>query len=153
MRLFEAVRRVVARVRSSGGVKRAGVLTGLADGNYGHTMLRSGSIGKFVGQDALGNKYYEAYEGIASPVQTGRHRWVEYANRHNYNLTSVPPEWHGWLHHITDHCPANHKFLEAPFKIPAEVTKTGTLENYQPKGSWSQGPARRNWKKYTAWTG
>mmetsp|Transcript_5709 Transcript_5709/g.19973 ORF Transcript_5709/g.19973 Transcript_5709/m.19973 type:complete len:98 (-) Transcript_5709:1489-1782(-) len=74
MRLFEAVRRVVARVRSSGGVKRAGVLTGLADGNYGHTMLRSGSIGKFVGQDALGNKYYEAYEGIASPVQTGAHR-------------------------------------------------------------------------------
>mmetsp|Transcript_107 Transcript_107/g.825 ORF Transcript_107/g.825 Transcript_107/m.825 type:complete len:209 (+) Transcript_107:237-863(+) len=35
MRLFEAVRRVVARVRSSGGVTRAGVLTGLADGNYG----------------------------------------------------------------------------------------------------------------------
>lgn len=148
-------------------------------------MLRSGSIGKFMGQDALGNKYYEAYEGIASPVQTGaprtclarrvdrsnvpkrtrawlthargctsgRHRWVEYANRQNYNLTSVPPEWHGWLHHITDHCPANHKFLEAPFKIPAEVTKTGTPENYQPKGSWSQGTARRNWKKYTAWTG
>jgi len=39
-------------------------------------MLRSGSIGKLMGQDALGNKYYEAYEGIASPVQTGAPRSI-----------------------------------------------------------------------------
>lgn len=33
----------------------------------------------------------------------GRHRWVEYASKNRYNASQVPPEWHGWLHHITDH--------------------------------------------------
>ena len=33
----------------------------------------------------------------------GRHRWVEYAQKGRYNASQVPPEWHGWLHHITDH--------------------------------------------------
>lgn len=34
---------------------------------------------------------------------TGRHRWVEYAEKSRYNASQVPPEWHGWLHFITDH--------------------------------------------------
>lgn len=33
----------------------------------------------------------------------GRHRWVEYASPWDYDAANVPPEWHGWLHHITDH--------------------------------------------------
>lgn len=33
----------------------------------------------------------------------GRHRWVEYASKNRYNASQVPPEWHGWLHYITDH--------------------------------------------------
>lgn len=33
----------------------------------------------------------------------GRHRWVEYASKDRYNASQVPPEWHGWLHFITDH--------------------------------------------------
>lgn len=35
-------------------------------------------------------------------VFAGRHRWVEYASKNRYNASQVPPEWHGWLHHITD---------------------------------------------------
>lgn len=34
---------------------------------------------------------------------TGRHRWVEYAEKSRYNASQVPAEWHGWLHYITDH--------------------------------------------------
>ena len=33
----------------------------------------------------------------------GRHRWVEYAKKDRYDASQVPPEWHGWLHCITDH--------------------------------------------------
>ena len=33
----------------------------------------------------------------------GRHRWVEYAKKDRYDTSQVPPEWHGWLHCITDH--------------------------------------------------
>lgn len=36
-------------------------------------------------------------------VFVGRHRWVEYASKDRYNASQVPPEWHGWLHFITDH--------------------------------------------------
>lgn len=38
-------------------------------------------------------------------MATGRHRWVEYADKSAYNASSVPPEWHGWLHYMTDHTP------------------------------------------------
>ncbi|KAJ0080575.1 hypothetical protein Patl1_23862 [Pistacia atlantica] len=38
-----------------------------------------------------------------SSSSPGRHRWVEYAEKSRYNASQVPPEWHGWLHHITDH--------------------------------------------------
>ncbi|KAG0497883.1 hypothetical protein HPP92_002574 [Vanilla planifolia] len=52
-----------------------------------------------VGVDKFGNKYYERLEN----TQFGRHRWVEYAQKDRYNASQVPPEWHGWLHYITDH--------------------------------------------------
>lgn len=42
---------------------------------------------------------------------SGRHRWVEYADRGRYNASQVPPEWHGWLHHITDHTGDEVSFL------------------------------------------
>lgn len=41
----------------------------------------------------------------------GRHRWVEYAEKGRYNASQVPPEWHGWLHHITDSTGDEASFL------------------------------------------
>jgi len=41
--------------------------------------------------------------GLHVNILAGRHRWVEYAEKGRYNASQVPPEWHGWLHHITDH--------------------------------------------------
>ncbi|KAL3565249.1 hypothetical protein D5086_033295 [Populus alba] len=69
----------------------------LADGNLLQTKIHN--IGaKLVGVDKFGNKYYQNLETIH-----GRHRWVEYAEKSRYNASQVPPEWHGWLHFITDH--------------------------------------------------
>jgi NADH dehydrogenase (ubiquinone) 1 alpha subcomplex subunit 12 len=42
---------------------------------------------------------------------TGRHRWVEYAEKTRYNASQVPAEWHGWLHFITDHTGDEVKFV------------------------------------------
>jgi NADH:ubiquinone oxidoreductase subunit len=43
---------------------------------------------------------------------------VEYSEKAwlDYDASQVPPEWHGWLHHITDEPPTvkppdNHKWL------------------------------------------
>ncbi|KAK3403659.1 hypothetical protein EUGRSUZ_K00090 [Eucalyptus grandis] len=79
-------------------LKEEGYLKCLADGNLLQTKLHN--IGAtLVGVDKFGNKYYERL----GETQHGRHRWVEYAEKGRYNASQVPAEWHGWLHHITDH--------------------------------------------------
>ena len=55
-------------------------------------------FGKLMGTDAGGNRYYENL--VDYPF--GQHRWVEPGDAHNYDPTSIPPEWHGWMHHMSD---------------------------------------------------
>lgn len=50
-----------------------------------------------------------------SDISVGRHRWVEYAEKGRYNASQVPPEWHGWLHHVTDHTGDE---VSPPTKVP-----------------------------------
>jgi len=54
-----------------------------------------------MGVDAAGNKYYE--NRIDFPF--GQHRWVEPADIHNYDASSIPPEWHGWMVSANDTTP------------------------------------------------
>ncbi|GAM20221.1 hypothetical protein SAMD00019534_033960, partial [Acytostelium subglobosum LB1] len=55
------------------------------------TLYYTGELkyGTMIGRDISGNRY-------------GRHRWVEFANPKVPEATMVPPEWHSWLHHISD---------------------------------------------------
>ncbi|KAM5170271.1 NADH dehydrogenase [ubiquinone] 1 alpha subcomplex subunit 12 [Mantella aurantiaca] len=83
-------------------------------------VLRSGELktGALVGVDKYGNKYYEDKRNFFA-----RHRWVEYTSMMNgkytyWNLdgSMVPPEWHRWLHCMTEdppttHPPADHKYI------------------------------------------
>ena len=32
----------------------------------------------------------------------GQHRWVEYADIHNYDAAMISPDWHGWIHYMHD---------------------------------------------------
>eukprot|EP00600_Ochromonadales_sp_CCMP1393_P005630 CAMPEP_0174968772 /NCGR_PEP_ID=MMETSP0004_2-20121128/8334_1 /TAXON_ID=420556 /ORGANISM="Ochromonas sp., Strain CCMP1393" /LENGTH=164 /DNA_ID=CAMNT_0016218071 /DNA_START=235 /DNA_END=732 /DNA_ORIENTATION=- len=57
-------------------------------------------FGELKGTDKFGNKYYENMD-----LPYGQHRWVEYANIHNYDPTMIQPEWHGWMHHVFDETP------------------------------------------------
>lgn len=43
------------------------------------------------------------YLDVFKSNSVGRHRWVEYGDKGRYNASQVPPEWHGWLHFVTDH--------------------------------------------------
>ncbi|KAG6579672.1 putative NADH dehydrogenase [ubiquinone] 1 alpha subcomplex subunit 12, partial [Cucurbita argyrosperma subsp. sororia] len=80
-------------------LKEEGYLKCLPDGNLLQTKIHN--IGAtLVGVDKFGNKYYQKLD---EQTQYGRHRWVEYAEKGRYNASQVPPEWHGWLHYITDH--------------------------------------------------
>ncbi|KAF1758943.1 hypothetical protein GCK72_015403 [Caenorhabditis remanei] len=60
-------------------------------------------VGTLVGSDKFGNRYYENNEYFVP-----RNRWVEFPDKVwlDYDATQVPPEWHSWLHHITDDAPS-----------------------------------------------
>ncbi|KAI1239012.1 NADH dehydrogenase, partial [Lamprotornis superbus] len=91
--------------------------------------------GNLIGIDKYGNKYYEDKRNFF-----GRHRWVVYTEEMNGKNTfwevdgsMVPPEWHRWLHSMTDDPPTTHppvarKFIWENHKFNV----SGTPEQYVP---------------------
>jgi len=102
-----------------------------------------------VGVDKFGNKYYEKLHD----TQHGRHRWVEYAEKDRYNASQVPPEWHGWLHHITDS--TGDQLLAqktARYLVEHKQNYSGEGEEliYHSKGH-ALNPGQRDWTRYQPW--
>lgn len=109
-------------------------------------FLTTWRAGGFIGRDALGNQYFER------PGRKGwnfSRRWVVYAGE--AEATTVPPEWHAWLHHLTEQPlpAAEPKFWQKPH-LP---NRTGTPESYRPAGhDYMGGKRARNTSDYEAWT-
>lgn len=95
------------------------------NGNTLGTWVYTKRNGNFVGEDVLGNVYYQTRDGVR--------RWVIYKNVAEASL--VPPDWHGWLHHTVDQPPT-----VAPPKVKAWEKEhvpnmTGSPLAYRPPGS------------------
>lgn len=58
-------------------------------------------VGTLMGTDAAGNRYYENRVDFLF----GQHRWVEPGDIHNFDSSSIPPEWHGWMTSMNDTTP------------------------------------------------
>ena len=58
-------------------------------------------FGTYMGSDAAGNRYYE--NRVDYPF--GQHRWVEPGDIHNFDSTSIAPEWQGWMNSQSDEPP------------------------------------------------
>ncbi|XP_031248581.1 probable NADH dehydrogenase [ubiquinone] 1 alpha subcomplex subunit 12 [Pistacia vera] len=129
-------------------LKETGFLNVLFDGNLLQTKIHN--IGAtLVGVDKFGNKYYEKY----GDTQHGRHRWVEYAEKSRYNASQVPPEWHGWLHHITDHTGDELLMLKPKrYGVEHQQNLSGEGEEYiyHSKGH-ALNPGQRDWSRYQSW--
>ena len=95
-------------------------------------------FGKFVGEDDLGNKYYES---------KNKKRWVIYKN--TIESSSIPPEWHLWIHFLIEKKPSNdiQKFV---WQKKHEENLTGTKKAYKPEGSLSS-ESTKTVKKYETW--
>ncbi|KAK4740658.1 hypothetical protein SAY87_024246 [Trapa incisa] len=131
-------------------LKEEGYTKCLLDGNLLQTKIHN-MCGTVVGVDKFGNKYYEN-----TTVQYGQHRWVEFAEKSRYNASQVPPEWHGWLHHITDHTgdEASGLLMLKPKRYGVEHRENFSGEGdefiYHSKGH-ALNPGQRDWTRYQPW--
>jgi len=94
--------------------------------------------GEYVGTDQVGNKYYRA-----DPRKGYKHeqRWVLYAG--TPEASSIPPEWHGWIHHQTDIIPSGSGLsYRQSWQLPAAPNRTGTNLAYNPPGHTLSGGKR-----------
>lgn len=112
-------------------------------------MLEQTPGSRLVGEDYNGNQYYERLD-----TESNRDRWVIFKGscKLGQEPTLVPPEWHAWLHHVSDENPSNSEFFRQHPKYEAKATMiaTDTPLRHQPKGSWFK-PQKRNWLKYQVW--
>jgi NADH:ubiquinone oxidoreductase subunit len=104
--------------------------------------------GRKVGEDELGNRYYEQRRGVG-PLGTPR-RWVVYKDL--AEASKVPPGWHGWLHHTLDKPPTESTATVRPWQQPHRPNLTGTAEAYRPPGSiLSRGKRAKAGGDYEPW--
>jgi NADH:ubiquinone oxidoreductase subunit len=102
--------------------------------------------GRPVGQDAVGNRYFEC--AGRGKVARSR-RWVVYAG--GPDASTVAPEWHAWLHRLTD-APLAAAGAK-PWQRPHKPNLTGTPDSYRPAGhDYAGGKRARGTGDYESWT-
>jgi NADH:ubiquinone oxidoreductase subunit len=103
--------------------------------------------GGFVGKDSLGNRYFQ--QRIAAKGARPR-RWVVYAHG-GTDASVIGPEWHAWLHHLTDEALPDSG--RKPWQKPHQPNLTGTVAGYRPAGHDYEGGQRAAASgDYQAWT-
>ena len=102
------------------------------------TFIYTLFTGKYVGVDEFGNKYYSNSNGK---------RWVVYKNQ--VESSKIPPEWHLWMHFLTQNKPSENtkKFI---WQKKYEENLTGTIKAHKPEGSL-RSDSKKNMKKYETW--
>jgi NADH:ubiquinone oxidoreductase subunit len=102
--------------------------------------------GMQVGIDVAGNRYFT---GSPRKGYKNERRWVMYKDAPD--SSTVPPEWHSWLHYQTDTRPTSDgvTYRKAWQKKPLP-NMTGTQAAYHPQGK--DGARAKATGDYHAWT-
>ena len=110
------------------------------------TRLFTWLSGRAVGADAFGNRYFTE-KRLRKSGRT--RRWVVYAGA--AEASSVPAEWHCWLHYTTD-APLS-ELGRKPWQKPHLPNLTGTAASYRPQGhDYSGGKRVAASGDYESWT-
>ena len=99
------------------------------------TRLKTIFFGKLVGNDDLGNKYYESKNGK---------RWVIYAN--TVDASKIPVEWYSWIHFMPNKVEKDHNLKKYDWQKPHQSNQTGTENAHHPNRNNEQIK-----KKYKSW--
>ena len=100
------------------------------------TRLQTIFLGKLVGEDEFGNKYYEN--------RKKNKRWVIYKDE--IEATKIPVEWYSWMHSIKNKIEKNHDLKKYEWQKPHQPNLTGTDSAYYPNKNKNV-----NEKKYKSW--
>ena len=84
------------------------------------TFLKTLFLGKYVGSDEYGNKYYKNKKD---------ERWVIYSK--NIEATKITSDWYLWIHHTIDKIP-NEKDKKYSWQKNHLENQTGTPNSYKP---------------------
>lgn len=115
------------------------------------TQLWTRRFGELVGEDGQGNRYYRTAGGRIDPTLGFERRWVIY---NGYAEASrIPPEWHGWIHHVVDVPPTELNYQPREWEKPHQPNLTGTSKAYRPSGSTlAAGKRPKATGDYQPWT-
>lgn len=94
---------------------------------------------QFVGEDAFGNRYFEARTNKDSYDQR-RRRYVVYKGY--AEASKIPPDWHGWMHYTFDEPPTVAPLKRRSWELDHIPNLTGTIHAWRPKGSIARGGER-----------
>ena len=103
------------------------------------TFLYTLILGKFVGEDEFGNKYYT--------TSKGEKRWVIYKSR--VEASKIPPDWHSWIHFLRKNRPTINS-PKLSWQKQYQENLTGTEKAYKPEGSLLN-DTKKDTKKYETW--
>jgi NADH:ubiquinone oxidoreductase subunit len=115
------------------------------------TQLWTWLYGELVGEDEFGNRYYRTRRGKVDRTLHMERRWVSY---NGYaEPSTVPPSWHGWLHHTVDAPPTAEDYKPRAWQKPHRANMTGTPGALRPTGSTlALGRRPRATGDYKPWT-
>lgn len=85
--------------------------------------------GELIGSDGMGNRYYRGRKTRAGQRER---RWVVYNGA--AEASSVPSEWHGWLHGRDGAVAPVDGVARKPWQAEHETNHTGTSSAYRPPG-------------------
>lgn len=89
-------------------------------------------MGKPIGEDEFGNRYYEARTNKES-YDGRKRRWVVFKGY--AEASKVSPDWHGWLHHTFEQPPTVEPLTRRGWEKDYIPNLTGTIEAWRPSGS------------------
>ena len=106
-----------------------------------NTLLYTSRKGVKVGEDEVGNAFYESRDGAR--------RWVIYNGE--VEASRIGADWHGWLHHTFAEPPTERPLQHKAWEEPHQENLTGTAAAYAPAGSLRR-PAPKERSDYEAWS-
>lgn len=97
------------------------------------TRFHTWRFGERVGEDQRGNVYYRHKNHALNE------RWVVFPDI--VEASSVPAEWHAWLHKYAD-APPSESTPRAAYAKQHQANRTGQIEAYRPPGHAYKGGER-----------